>query len=159
NRQYDGSGDFRLHDMPGPDSQLHGFGRVRVTASPGLRPLALGPESLTLVDPSANQTLTLSWTDLEAATSYVVDLLPFDAPAPGPHAYTEEDGGRGVGALPFQYGEAMQGVAEHSSCRITLPADGKEGLYRWRVQGVGVNGRPVGEPSDWAFVVITAPRS
>jgi hypothetical protein len=53
-------------------------------------------------------------------------------------------------------GTAMQGLAEQTTCRIALPPDAREGLYRWRVRGVGANGLTVGEPSDWAYVAVTA---
>src|SRR5215218_7569318 len=64
-RQYDNNGDFRLHDEPGPDGQLHAFGRVTVTAQPASRPVVVQPESLAFVEPSPRQTVTLSWSPAE----------------------------------------------------------------------------------------------
>jgi hypothetical protein len=154
-RQYDGIGDFRIHDMPGPDGQLHGFGRVRVTAVSGLRPIALRPESLTLVTPSATPTATLTWSELEAATAYVVDVQPFDAATPIARELTDADRQFCRGAVSFASGASMRGVAEQSSCQIELPAGATEDLYRWRVQGIGANGLTVGEPSDWAYLAVT----
>jgi hypothetical protein len=153
-RQYDGVGDFRLHDLPGEDGHLHTFGRVRVTADPGARPVAFGPESLSFVDPSARLSLGLTWSGVDAANGYVVEVAPFDGRARTAHGFTATDRRRCLGEAAFAPDDAVQAITDGISCRIALEAAPPDGLYRWRVRAVDGQGQDVGTPSDWAFFAV-----
>lgn len=167
-RQYDGAGDFRLHDRPGPDGRLHVFGRVRVTAEPGVRPVVYGPESLVFVDPADVRSAALRWSDLGPVGDYRVQVLPFDddpqtAPGLTEYGFTLDERRRCLGpsaqAASLQPGDWSDslppGRPADVLCGLGLGAGVKEGLYRWRVQAVSSGGQPLGEPSDWAFFVVT----
>jgi hypothetical protein len=153
-RQYDGIGDFRLHDRPGDDAQPHAFGRVRVTADAGLRPVVFGPESLTFVAPAEHPDLALAWSDIDAASGYVVEVAPFDDRTVTVHGFTPQDRRRCLGETGFRADDLIQALTDRATCRLSLSPAPSEGLFRWRVRAIDGQGQDVGSPSDWAFFVV-----
>lgn len=155
-RQYDGGGDFRIHDRPGTDGQLHTFGRVMVTAAPASRPVPLQPESLTFVEPTPREPVILRWTESEAAAGYLVTVQPFTDPDTDPvaHGYTTEERRRCDGDAELEIGLPSRGLTQRTSCELRLPAALDEGIYRWQVQPLDLTGAARGAPSDWGFFVV-----
>ena len=155
-RQYDGVGDFRIHDRPGSDDELHIFGRVMVTAEPAARPVPLEPESLTVVDSSPRQAVTLRWTEAEAAPGYLVTVQPFHDPDNDltQHGFTTEERQRCTGQADLEPGQETRGLAQRATCELRLGRDIEDGIYRWRIQALDVNGAARSEPSDWGFFIV-----
>jgi hypothetical protein len=154
-RQYDGVGDFRIHDVPGTDDRLHVFGRVTVTAQPASRPVPSEPETLTFVEPSPKQPITLRWAEAEPAAAYLVTVQPFDdADGDGPHGFTSQERRRCDGESEVGRGQESRGLARAATCELRLARDLDDGVYRWRVQALDAGGATRGEPSDWAFLVV-----
>ncbi|MCC7370951.1 MAG: hypothetical protein IT306_21230 [Chloroflexi bacterium] len=155
-RQYDGAGDFRIHDRPGTDDELHTFGRVMLTAAPAARPVPIGPESLTFVEPSPRQPVTLRWTEADGAAGYLVTIQPFTDPDldPRPHGYTTEERRRCDGDAELEIARPSRGLTQRTSCELRLPYTLDEGIYRWQVQPLALDGTPRGQSSDWGYVVV-----
>jgi hypothetical protein len=152
-RQYDGGGDFRIHDIPGEDGQLHAFGRVVVSDPSVTRPVPLAPESLSFVDPSAREPVTLRWSPVSGAAGYLVLVQPLDAESDDQHGFTAEDRARCVGQADIRSGQQNRGLSQHPTCEILVAGDLDEGVYRWRVQALDGDSNPVGEASDWGYFV------
>jgi hypothetical protein len=153
-RQYDDNGDFRLHDVPGEDGQLHVFGRVTVTAEPANRPIIAEPESLAFVEPSPAQTVTLRWSEAEAADGYLVLVRPLNDDPGTAHGFTTDERYRCIGATDMERAEETRGLALGDTCELRLARDLDEGVYRWRVQALDAHGNLRGDPSDWGFFVV-----
>ena len=154
-RQYDGVGDFRLHDMPGPDERLHVFGRVTVNAEPAARPVPYQPESLSFVDPDAREGPTLRWADPDPAPGYLVVLQPFDlVDDTDLHGFTTDDRRRCIGEAQVEPGNETRGLTHRTTCQLRLPPDLEDGVYRWRVQALNADGVGIGQSSDWAYFVV-----
>ena len=120
-RQYDGGGDFRIHDRPGTDDQLHTFGRVMVTAAPTVRPVLLQPESLTFVEPSPRKPVILRWTEVDTAAGYLVTIQPFNDPAGlMSHGYTSEERRRCDGDADLEIGQESRGLTLRATCELRL---------------------------------------
>ena len=154
-RQYDGVGDFRLHDLPGPDERLHVFGRVTVTAEPASRPVPYQPESLAFVDPGSKDALTLRWTEADPAPGYLVVVQPFDVVDDTDlHGFTTDDRRRCVGEAPVEPGNETRGLSRRATCELRLASDLEDGVYRWRVQALNADGVGVGQTSDWGYFVV-----
>jgi hypothetical protein len=155
-RQYDGAGDFRIHDLPGEDEPLHAFGRVTVTAAPAARPVPIEPESLAFVDPVSRQALTLRWTEAAPSVGYLVTVQPFGAAIDDrdQHGFTTEDRQRCTGEAEMDEEQETHGLAHRTTCELRLASDLEEGVYRWRVQALDALGNERGEPSDWGFFVV-----
>lgn len=155
-RQYDGDGDFRIHDRPGSDERLHLFGRVLVTGQPAERPVPFEPESLTFVKAGPREALTLRWSELSRAAGYLVVVQPFGAGADGyQHGFTADERRRCHGEAEVERTTIMtRGLTTRASCQLRLAADLEEGTYRWRVQALDADGVSYGEPSDWSFFFV-----
>jgi hypothetical protein len=155
-RQYDSGGDFRIHDRPGSDGQLHTFGRVLVTAAPGRRPIPLQPESLSFVEPTPRQPVTLRWTETEGAAGYLVSIEALAATEPdlSMHGYTGEERRRCAGEAELEIGRTSRGLTQRAVCELRLPTGLEEGIYRWQVQPLDASGLPHAEPSDWGYLVV-----
>jgi hypothetical protein len=154
-RQYDENGDFRIHDLPGDDDQLHVFGRVTVTAEPAVRPLVLQPESLAFVEPSPREAITLKWSEAEPSPGYLVVVRPLDDDDPVTlHGFTTADRQRCTGEAQMDRSQETRGLARQTACELRLAPGLEEGVYRWRVQALDPGGNPRGEPSDWGFFVV-----
>jgi hypothetical protein len=154
-RQYDGGGDFRLHDTPGPRGTLHIFGRITVTAEPASRPIPLTPESLAFVDPGAGDTLTLRWSEPEPAVGYLVVVQPFDLEDDtDQHGFTTDDRSRCAGVAPLGPGQEARGLARRATCELRLTRGLVDGVYRWRVQALDAGGNLQGQASDWGYFVV-----
>ncbi|MGE3268926.1 MAG: hypothetical protein AB7P40_09280 [Chloroflexota bacterium] len=161
-RQYNGVGDFRIHDRPGPDGNLHVFGRVTVTADPAVRPVPVEPESLTFIAPTTRQNVGLRWTVPDGAASYQVTIQPFahlindpiDEPALSTVARTDQR--LCTGTADLTPGQESRAVAQDPSCQLRLARDFPDGVYRWRVQALDGNGAIYGDPSDWAFIIVAS---
>ena len=157
-RQYDGAGDFRIHDIPGEDGQLHAYGRVTITPQPAARPILLAPESLSFFEPTSQQNVGLRWSPVPNAAGYLVVIQPFDvdpATVADTHGYTNEERQRcnGDGDADVEAGDQNRALSQATTCELRLSRDLAEGLYRWRVQPLDNTGSPVGEPGDWAYFV------
>lgn len=153
-RQYDNTGDFRLHDRPGPDGELHVFGRVTVTALPASRPVAIQPESLSFVEPTPSQVITLSWSPSEPAPGYLVVIQPLADQAAAAHGFTPDERERCTGQVEMAESDETRGLTRQTTCELRLADTLEEGVYRWRVQSIDAYGNLRGEPSDWAFFVV-----
>jgi hypothetical protein len=154
-RQYDDNGDFRIHDLPGDDEQLHVFGRVTVTAQAASRPVVVQPESLAFVDPRPRQTVSLVWSTTDPADGYLVIVRPLsDNDPPVSHGFTTDERQRCTGEAEMDAPQETRGLAMKATCELQLARDLEEGVYRWRVQALDAGGSPRGEPSDWGFFVV-----
>jgi len=154
-RQYDGVGDFRLHDTPGPDDRLHIFGRVAVTADPASRPVPIEPESLSFVDPGPRATVTLRWSEADPAPGYLIVVQPFDLEDDTDlHGFTTNDRQRCAGEASVEPGGEARGLNRQVTCELRLARDLAEGVYRWRVQALNADGVGVGQTSDWGYFVV-----
>ena len=154
-RQYDGVGDFRLHDTPGSDERLHIFGRVTVTAAPASRPVPYEPESLAFVDPGPREAVTLRWSEADPAPGYLVVVQPFDLEDDTDlHGFTTDDRQRCVGGAQVEPGSETRGLTRRATCELRLARDLDEGVYRWRVQALNADGVGVGQTSDWGYFVV-----
>jgi hypothetical protein len=130
--------------------ESHLFGRVTVMTRPGPRPILLGPENLAAVERSVDGSADLRWSNVESAFDYLVELTPVSANQPALRWQTATDrqfcpGGR----IRLVDGR----VVEHG-CRLEALRAATPGLYRWRVQGINASDEPIGEPSDWGFLVV-----
>jgi hypothetical protein len=154
-RQYDGAGDFRLHDTPGPDDRLHVFGRVMATAAPASRPVPYEPESLAFVEPGSRETVTLRWSEADPAPGYLVVVQPFDGvDDTDRHGFTTDDRRRCVGESQVEPGNETRGLTLRATCELRLGRNLEEGVYRWRVQTLDASGNDPGETSDWSYFVV-----
>jgi hypothetical protein len=154
-RQYDGIGDFRIHDMPGEDERLHTFGRVMVTAAPASRPIPYEPESLAFVNPGPRETVTLRWTEGDPAPGYLVVVQPLDLEDDTDlHGFTTDDRQRCAAEAPLETGNGARGLTRRATCELRLARDLEEGVYRWRVQALNAEGAGIGQTSDWAYFVV-----
>ena len=155
-RQYAGYGDFRIRAVAEEGSPPHAFGRVAVTAEPGIRPLAVAPQVLTFRPAAEADPLELRWSPVDGAAGYVVDIGPFDTVAAVEHAFHPRDRDRCQGA-EIEAGQPTRALTLEPRCRLVArPAEGPE-LYRWRVTALNPFGQPVGGASDWAYVILTRP--
>jgi hypothetical protein len=149
-RQYVGFGDFRIRDRPADGEPSHLFGRVTVMTRPGPRPILLGPENLAVAERSADRSVDVRWSNVESALHYSIELAPISANQPALRWHTATDqqfcpGGR----IHLVDGR----VVEHG-CRLDALRAAAPGLYRWRVQGINASDEPIGEPSDWGFLLV-----
>ena len=153
-RQYGGYGDFRIRAVAEEGTPTHAFGRVVVTARPGLRPLAVAPETLSMRSATIAEPVELRWSPVDGAAGYVVDVGPYDAVAAVEHAFNPRDRDRCNGS-EIDAGYAVRALTMQTRCRLAArPTEGLE-LYRWRVTGVDAYGRHVGGPSDWSYLILT----
>ena len=153
-RQYGGYGDFRIRSVAEEGTPTHAFGRVVVSAEPGVRPLAVAPETLSLRSATVAEPVELRWSAVHGAAGYVVDVGPYDAALPVEHAFHPRDRDRCEG-MEVDADRATRAVTFEPRCRLAArPAEGGE-LYRWRVTAMDAYGQAVGGPSDWTYVVFT----
>ncbi len=154
-RQYDGGGDFRIHDRPGPDDKLHAFGRVMLTASSSSRPVPFEPENLSFVDPSPRDTVRLRWSEIEPSPGYHIVVQPLSAADDvDVHGFSMDDRRRCTAEADLARGPETHGLTQRATCDLRLAADLEEGIYRWRVQAIDAGGNWIGEASDWGFFVV-----
>lgn len=156
-RQYGGYGDFRIRSVSEDRDLTHAFGRVLVTANPGVRPVGFAPEGLAVLAGSARHAVDIRWSAIEGAAGYVIDIGPLDAevpPGPLSHASQARDRERCAGG-PLETSRVSRGISLEPSCRMMVDPEGEAGLYRWRVTGLDALGNVVGEPSDWSYLVLT----
>jgi hypothetical protein len=154
-RQYDGIGDFRIHDMPGSDDRLHAFGRVTATAAPAVRPVAFEPENLTFVDPGPRSSVTLRWGEAMTAASYLVVVQPFDVDDETDlYGFTVDDRQRCRSRSEGQSARGDGSIGGRATCELSLGAALMDGVYRWRVQALDASGVGQGQTSDWGYFVV-----
>ena len=96
----------------------------------------------------------LHWREVEGAAGYVVQFGPVGVPVPGTHGYSGTDRGRCAadGVWPWEW--SAEAIVTEPSCRLNGLAAARPGLYRWRVRGVDGSGVPVGEPSNWGYLLV-----
>ncbi|MCC7107551.1 MAG: DUF5010 domain-containing protein [Chloroflexi bacterium] len=152
-QQYDRSGDFRLRDEPAPGEEAHAFGRILLREGPADRPVLLGPANAEILAPGSSSALDLRWIGVGGASSYLVQLRPFGV--------VEAPDLRGTGERVKQCGSAvwtgqasLQAVTTATICSLKRSSLSLRGLYRWRVLAVDQHGAPVGDPSDWWFLLV-----
>jgi hypothetical protein len=154
-RQYDGAGDFRIHDIPGSDNRLHAFGRVTATAVPAARPVAYEPENLTFVDPGPRSSVTLRWGEAMTAAGYLVVVQPFDVDDETDlHGFTIDDRQHCLAGPGGEAAHEDGRFGGRASCELLLTRELADGVYRWRVQALDVSGIGQGQTSDWGYFVI-----
>ncbi|MCC6180049.1 MAG: DUF5010 domain-containing protein [Chloroflexi bacterium] len=165
-RQYGGMGDFRLWDHPGTDGRLHLFGRVTLTALPGQRPVPLEPPSLTTPSQSSMSHAAASiadfhWRGVDGAAAYLLQMAPLSKGTPAYHALSGQDRQRCLGTpmTDVRGDRAFQALAMGTTCRLDLSDladDAPDGILRWRTIALDATGASIGEPSDWAFLLVSS---
>lgn len=151
--QYGGYGDFRIRDVALRGGSGHVFGRVILRTAPALRPVLLEPATLTVLEAASPERVDLHWHEVDGAAGYVVAMGPVGVEATSAHGYSGESRSRcGTGeGWPWEW--HAEAVAVGPTCRLGKPASAPPGLYRWRVTGVDAAGAPLGEPSNWGYLL------
>lgn len=154
-RQYAGYGDFRIRAVSDDSMPTPAFGRVAVTAQPGTRPTLVAPEPLTVLRATTAEPIELRWSPVDGAAGYVVDIGPYDTVLAVEHAFQARDRDRCNGA-ELEAGQPSRALTIEPTCRFAASPAGASDLYRWRVTAVDAWGQPIGEPSDWSYLVLTS---
>ena len=150
---YGGYSEFSIRDEVTDGGPTHVFGRVIVRTRPGPRPVPLWPEDLSPVGSEPRGTVELRWHGIEGAAGYLVQVAPLEMREPAVHGFSLADRQRCLGGQAWSGAGSIQAITAVPTCRLDDLQSVPAGLYRWRVWGLDPLGVPLGEPSDWAFLL------